>query len=171
MKYLISIGLVVTGATTAALAEPKPSQHPRVGQLAELTFPRGSAELAIDPDAKLQDKLGQVLAWATAHPDGLLVLDGHADRTGPARFNVQLSLERARTVRDQLITAGANPDQIVIAAFGEDGPRRDRSVVIWGTRAGMDAVIARTLTSGHAVLWSGPIEPEREPQPGVVARR
>ena len=171
MRYAISIGILVTAATTAALAQPKTSQHPRVGQLAEVAFAPGSAALAFDPDARLADKLGQVLAWAREHPDGLLVLDGHADPTGTAASNVRLSLDRAKAVRDQLITAGANPDQIVVAAFGEDGPRRDRSVVIWGTRAGMDAVMTRTLATGHAVLWSGALEPEREPQPGAVTRR
>lgn len=188
----LSIALVVAGATATALAEPplaepRPSQHPRVGQLAELTFAPGSAELAVEVDARFRDKLGQAIAWAEEHPDGLLVLDGHADPAGEQARNVRLSLRRARAVRDQLVAAGANPDQIVIAAFGEDerAAKRDRSrvrhgrrataspgnprrVVIWGTRSGMDAVVARTLIGGDAVIWNGPVsEPERQPQPGA----
>jgi len=155
MKYPVTIALVVAGATALALAEPTPSQHPRVGQLVELKFAPGSAELAVEVDARLLDKLDEALTWAHDHPDGLLVLDGHADPPGGRAANVQLSLERAKAVRERLVAAGGNPEQIVVAAFGENGPRRDRSVVIWGTRAGMGAVVTRTLDNDAQILSGG----------------
>lgn len=161
------LALCLALATSPASAQRHKSQHPRVGQLAELTFKRASSDLAIGIEQKLTD----VVTWAKENPDGLVVLDGHADARGSAVSNVRLSMRRADSVRGQLIVAGVEPDRIVIAAYGEDGPKR-RRVVIWGTRAGMDAVVARTLEKGHAVLWSPLItEMDRRPQPGVVSRR
>jgi hypothetical protein len=167
----VSLALACALNCPVAVADPQPSQHPRVGQLAELTFAPGSAKLALD----IAGELREVATWAHEHPDGLLVIDGHADRTGPATANVRLSLDRAKAVRGVLVAAGVAPDQIVIAAFGEDAPQRagnNRRVIVWGTRAGLDAVIARTLGRGHAVIWSGFMTTlDHEPQVGVVARR
>jgi outer membrane protein OmpA-like peptidoglycan-associated protein len=167
MMKIALAALAFALAATPAIAQPNKSQHPRVGQLAELKFKTGSAELALN----IEPQLAAVATWARTNPDGLVVLDGHADARGPSTRNVRLSLRRAHAVRRQLVASGVDPDQLVIAAYGEDGPRR-RKVVIWGTRAGMDAVVARTLKRGHAVIWSGVItEMDRRPQPGAVARQ
>lgn len=159
-------------------AEPSPettetSQHPRVGQLATIEFAHDSAELAVHTDSPVGRDLGRIAAWGLENPDGLIVLDGHADRTGPADHNVRLSLQRARTVRDELIDLGIDPDQIVIAAFGETGPRgrENRRVVVWGTRAGLDAVVARSAARGEPVIRAGLVtEADRRPRPGAAAR-
>lgn len=129
--------LAVAVSAPVALAGPSASQHPRVGQLAAVTFEHGSAELVVRADTPLARELGEVAAWAAEHPDGLLVLDGHADRNGPCRINRRLSLERAKVVRDQLLALDVDPNQIVIAAFGESGPqtKRNRTVVVWVTSA------------------------------------
>jgi outer membrane protein OmpA-like peptidoglycan-associated protein len=150
MNSLSSIGLLGACATATALAAPDPSQHLRVGQLAELAFASGSAELALDADGKIAEQLDAAITWAHDHPDGLIVLDGHADPTGPRLFNVRLSLRRAKAVRAHLVAGGIDPVQIVIAAFGDDGPRHDRSVVIWGTRAGTEA---DQSASASATTW------------------
>jgi peptidoglycan-associated lipoprotein len=133
MQYPLLIGALVAGASATALAQPDASPHPRVGQLAELTFAPGSAEIVFDSDGKVAAKLDRAAAWANDNPHGLVVLDGHSDRAGAEPANRQLSMQRAKAVRDQLIDAGVDPSQLVVAAFGEDGPRHDRSVVMWAT--------------------------------------
>jgi len=153
MQYPLSIGLLVACVSATALARPDASLHPRVGQLAELTFAQGSAEIEFDSDGKVAAKLDRAASWAHENPDGLVVLDGHADRVGSEPANLQLSMQRAKAVRDTLITAGVDPGQIVVAAFGEDGPRHDRSVVVWATRTGPRAVIARTERRGGEVIF------------------
>ncbi len=171
MKALLSVIALAIAATPAA-ADTKSSQHPRVGQLASVEFKHGSADLVVRADTSLARDLGEVAAWATENPDGLIVLDGHADRSGPRRVNRKLSLARATIVRDQLIELAVDPNQIVIAAFGETGPRRhrDRKVVVWGTRAGLKAVAARSHARGEVVLTAGLISrADLAPQPGVVA--
>jgi outer membrane protein OmpA-like peptidoglycan-associated protein len=152
MQYPLWIGLLVAGASATALAQPNASLHPRVGQLAQLTFAPGSAEIVFDSNGKVAAKLDRVAAWAHENPGGLVVLDGHADRAGSEPANLHLSMQRAKAVRDQLTTAGIDPGQIVVAAFGEDGPRHDRSVVVWATRTGPRTVIARTERRGGDVI-------------------
>ena len=158
--------LLIAICLSASAASAQPT-NARVGKLAELRFERGSSELAAAAKDKTQQSLGSVAAWALENPDGLVVIDGHADRTGTNPYNVRLSLRRAETVRDELVDGyGIDPDQIVIAAYGGHQPRRQ--VVIWGTRAGMDAIVARTLRNGQAVMWSGVLtEADRRPSPAV----
>jgi outer membrane protein OmpA-like peptidoglycan-associated protein len=138
MRRLATLALLVICATPAALAEPDPTQL-RVGQLAELVFAPGSAELARASMARqvatsrALDPLAAAVAWAQEHPGGLIVIDGHADPSSALLRSTRLSLQRAKAVRARLVAIGVAPDQIVIAAFGNDGSRRDGSVIVWGT--------------------------------------
>ncbi|MHA1107713.1 MAG: OmpA family protein [Alphaproteobacteria bacterium] len=52
----------------------------------------------------------------------MLVVAGHADRSGPERYNSALSLRRADAVRAALIRAGLRPGRISVAARGEAAP-------------------------------------------------
>ena len=159
MKAALLIAISLTVGT--AVAQPN---NARTGQLAELRFDRGSSELSLTRIERTQRLLGTAAAWAVQNPDGFLVIDGYADHDRERRRAVRLSLARAETVRDQLVRYGVDPDQIVLAAYGGDRQR----VVIWGTRAGMDAIVARTLRRGHAVIWNGVItEADRRPSPAV----
>jgi outer membrane protein OmpA-like peptidoglycan-associated protein len=173
MKALIPI-IALAIAATPAVAGPNPSQHPRIGQLATVEFRHNSADLVVRGDTQLARDLGEVAGWAKANPGGLIVLDGHADRTGPWRVNRQLSYARAMAVFDRLIKLDVDPDQIVIAAFGETGPKteRHRKVVVWATRLGLDEVAAWSQARGEPLLTAGMLSPaDLPPEPGVVARQ
>jgi len=149
MKIGIFTAVLIASVATAAHAQPKnASQHPRTGLLAEVAFTRGSADVVFDTNGKVAAKLDRVASWAHENRDGMIVLDGHADRSGSEPVNLKLSLDRAKAVRERLIGAGVDPGQILIAAFGEDGPRHDRSVVVWATKTGERAIVARTLRRG-----------------------
>jgi outer membrane protein OmpA-like peptidoglycan-associated protein/opacity protein-like surface antigen len=50
---------------------------------------------------------------------------GHADRSGSAEYNVQLSERRARAVRDELVRRGVPASDITIEARGESDPAVD----------------------------------------------
>ena len=171
MKNLLAAFVLVVAAAagTASADNQKTSQHP--GELAAFQFSRGSATVAIDEDGT---SLDAVIAWLDAHPDGLIVLDGHANDAGAARANLKLSFERAKAVRTELVLAGVDPDHIVVAAFGANGPAstRDRRVVAWGSRAGMKAVVARTRAIGPSIVSTGLLRELELNQPSAtVARR
>lgn len=122
-KSIARLGAVMLLCAATAHAEPASSAG---APLATLTFAPGSAALA-DTD------LGDALRWALAHPDGLVVIDGHADPNTPATSGARIALARAKAVRAALLAAGANPHQIILAAFG--GARGDRAAVVWGATA------------------------------------
>lgn len=50
------------------------------------------------------------------------MLAGHIDRTGPARYNVGLSLRRNASVRDYLAARGIPSARIASEVFGESQP-------------------------------------------------
>jgi OmpA-OmpF porin, OOP family len=52
-----------------------------------------------------------------------LVVAGHADRSGPAAYNVGLSERRARAVANRMIQGGIDPAEIEIQWYGETQPR------------------------------------------------
>jgi chemotaxis protein MotB len=146
-------------AAAAANAEPSQlSQHPRVGELCEIDFTIGSAKIGVDN----YDKIGQVAGWALQNPDGLVVLDGHADSTGNSAANTELSLQRALAVRDQLVALNVEPERIVVAAFGDGGAQRakiaeNRRVTVWGTHEGVGLVVARLGQTEAKVIAPGAI--------------
>jgi outer membrane protein OmpA-like peptidoglycan-associated protein len=117
MRALFPIVAVV--AIVAIAAGSAHAQSPRVGELARISFPAGSA----DPNGEVDQQLDEAKAWAARHPEGVIVLDGHAT-------TARLSHDRAVAIRDQLVEAGVDPHQIIIAVFADKGP----DVVIWGAR-------------------------------------
>jgi len=174
MKPLFAATVALALAVSGTASADQRSSHPGVGELASFQFAHGSAALDPNHDGAPNTDLGQIAGWIEEHPDGLIVLDGHADPTGPNNVNLRLSFARAKAVREELMNLGVDPDHIVIAAFGEGGPQstRDRRVVAWGTRAGMKAVVARTRAIGPSIISTGLLsELEMHPQPGAVARR
>ncbi len=170
MKALqAGIAAIVASALAGAPARAQ-SQHPRIGELATFTFVRGSSDFVVRADEPTAREIGDIAAWAMDNRDGLIVLDGHADHHGNSRANIRLSLDRAKAVRDRLLDAGIDPGQILIAAYGEkhaDENTRDRKVVVWGTRSGMDAVLQRAKAKGRMVLTY--VELDRRPR--QVARQ
>jgi outer membrane protein OmpA-like peptidoglycan-associated protein len=121
MKSLAFICLVAA----TAVAQPRDGN----GLLAEINYPEGQARL---PDAT-SGQLRRIAAWADDNFDGYVVIDGHADRTGPDAGNTKLALRRARIVRDQLLALGVDPNQLTITAFGSENRPKAR-VAVWGTR-------------------------------------
>ena len=59
---------------------------------------------------------------ATQTGTARIVATGHADRSGPAAYNVGLSQRRADAVRAELVRLGVNDSEIVTQALGETDP-------------------------------------------------
>jgi hypothetical protein len=147
MKTLVLVAAIF--AASPVSAEPnKLSQHPRVGELAQINFNPRSERLSVDYNRKL----GEVAGWAVDHPDGLIVVDGFAaPGEKSANEGTLLSLHRAEAVRDGLIAQGIDPDRIVVAAFGARGTAR---VIVWGTREPLDEAVSRLQQANAvAVVW------------------
>ena len=57
----------------------------------------------------------------------LVRLEGHADERGTREYNLALSEERAKSVREILLLEGAREEQIEIVGWGEERPAAEGS--------------------------------------------
>ena len=60
--------------------------------------------------------------YLSRSPDRLVRLEGHADERGTREYNLALSEERAKAVREILLLEGALEEQIEIVGWGEERP-------------------------------------------------
>jgi OOP family OmpA-OmpF porin len=74
----------------------------------------------IRPDG--QAVIDEVIAAAQSMGAPQISVTGHADRSGPADYNLALSLRRADAVRQALIAGGIAPDTITVSGRGEEEP-------------------------------------------------
>ena len=72
-------------------------------------------------DAELV-QVGRAVERLESDPDLRLVLVGHADATGDAAANKELSFKRARYLRDLLFDQGIPKSSVTVAARGEEAP-------------------------------------------------
>ena len=152
MKRITLTATLLAAGLAAVPAGAQPgrlSQHARDGELCQIDFHTGSAAL-LETDAP--DKLGEVAGWAKDNPDGVIVVDGYADRAGGGLGGEEaLAMDRAKAVRDDLVKAGVDPQRVVVAAFGARGGQH---VTVWVSHQDVDAVLARVNATGpSAVVW------------------
>src|SRR5204863_4542606 len=74
----------------------------------------------LKPDAVEQiAKLGEILA---KYPQDRIRVQGHTDSTGSAAHNEELSLRRAKAVREVLQGRGVKPEQMLVEGMGPVRP-------------------------------------------------
>lgn len=83
-----------------------------------VTFEFDSATLTSDSHAVLT----AVAQDVKRYPNLKLELQGHTDSVGNDAYNLRLSEQRAQSVREFLIAAGVNPQQLSAKGYGETQP-------------------------------------------------
>jgi hypothetical protein len=68
-------------------------------EVADVHFHHNCALPCLDESGELIDELGAVFAFAAKQADRELVVEGHADRSGDAQYNLVLSRRRAEAVK------------------------------------------------------------------------
>ncbi len=118
-----------TPATPSLVEKPKsPAHFVLQDGLAHFDFDR--SDLSDQGKAELDAWLQHPLPKGTS-----LQVTGHADRLGPATYNLKLSGKRAQTVKKYLQGKGVNGKSIQVVAKGESEPvkqchgRRGKGVV------------------------------------------
>jgi outer membrane protein OmpA-like peptidoglycan-associated protein len=77
------------------------------------------------PDAQL--RLNKVADALLVNNQRNLIIEGHADSSGDAGYNLDLSLRRANTVRSYLVGRGYQASRIRAYGFGERNPVADNA--------------------------------------------
>lgn len=85
-----------------------------------VTFEFGSDRLT----ANARDILSSTADALKGQPDLTVELAGHTDDRGSTQYNLQLSRQRAESVRDYLIDLGISPERLVARGYGESVPIR-----------------------------------------------
>jgi outer membrane protein OmpA-like peptidoglycan-associated protein len=117
--------------------------------LGGVLFDFNSADLK--PEGRLS--VARVAGFLIALDNRDAVIEGHADNTGNADYNVKLSLRRAESIRNALVEFGVSEDRMAAEGYGanfpvasndtEEGREQNRRVEIVILRAGLSASDAR----------------------------
>lgn len=84
----------------------------------DILFATGDANLS----GALRGDLTALAASINAYPNTTVNVIGHADNTGSAAFNQDLSARRAQAVSSVLIQSGVSPNRVRSIGRGEDAP-------------------------------------------------
>lgn len=120
-RAAVSLALLILLSPAVLRAQGVQSPTPAPGDSAvyrsAVHFPKNEGEWIPRSQYKA---VGRILRWAQANPDVPIVITGWADASGTAAFNEQLSLRRARTVRNYLVKKGISDARITYAGAGVD---------------------------------------------------
>lgn len=141
--------------TNGAIVE-QTNQQPTTAD-AEVFFRFDSSEL----DGSAKQSILAIAERAKDTPGTTVILDAHADKRGTGPYNVGLTARRAESVRNFLKENGFDPNRVVMAMYGEDGPRRetlalDRRVSLTITGEPLYSIID-TSKDATAVVWEEPV--------------
>jgi len=96
---------------------PEPEKSEFTGTYPNIQFEFDSSVLKTESYATL-DKLSSELRESGA----TVTLDGHASAEGSEAYNLNLSRDRANSVKQYLVNSGVDASKINVQAFGESAP-------------------------------------------------
>ncbi|MGH7783603.1 MAG: peptidoglycan-associated lipoprotein Pal, partial [Candidatus Binatia bacterium] len=101
-----------------ALQRGDSTATPGSSPLKEIYFDFDSYSLRADARETLKTN-GQ---WLRSNPSAQVQVEGHCDERGTTEYNLALGSRRAQTVKDYLVTLGANGDRLTTISYGEELP-------------------------------------------------
>jgi outer membrane protein OmpA-like peptidoglycan-associated protein len=102
----------------AEITNLQQTQRGLVISLSDILFDVGKSTLKPGAQASIQ----RIAAVLTQYPQHQILVEGHTDATGGDDLNLQLSRDRASTVRSALVTGGVDGSKISAEGFGESRP-------------------------------------------------
>jgi outer membrane protein OmpA-like peptidoglycan-associated protein len=99
----------------------KEPDMPKQQLLRGINFKSGKAEMTYESYQFIEPLLKQLRKY----PEVVIEVRGHSDSVGSYAKNMQLSQQRAESVRQYLISKGIEPDRIRAAGFGSSSPIAD----------------------------------------------
>jgi peptidoglycan-associated lipoprotein len=110
-------------------AAPPAAAPPAVAPAAPKEFAPNTALTAIHFDFDKSDIrpgdrqiLARNAAWLKAHPDNLVLVEGHCDERGTNQYNLALGDRRAQATMQYLVSIGVDASRITTISYGEDRP-------------------------------------------------
>ena len=66
--------------------------------------------------------LASYLAYLKAHPDQLVLVEGHCDERGTAEYNLALGERRATAAKNYLVALGIDANRMQTISYGKERP-------------------------------------------------
>jgi|GEM_PF-452830 len=104
------------------MTDPIMLTHAKVGVslvLKEVLFTKGTSQLA---DENSLVYINQLVDFLDENPEVKIRLEGHTDNIGNSRLNKQLSMQRAKAIRDYMVKQGVDFERIRLRGHGGDKP-------------------------------------------------
>ncbi len=102
----------------AEITNLQETQRGLVISLSDILFDVGKSTLKVGAQASIQ----RIAVVLTQYPQHQILVEGHTDATGSDEFNLQLSRDRASSVRTALVGGGVEAGRISAEGFGESRP-------------------------------------------------
>ena len=102
----------------AEITNLQQTQRGLVISLSDILFDVGKSTLKPGSQASIQ----RIAVVLTQYPQHQILVEGHTDATGGDEFNLQLSRDRATSVRTALVAGGVEASRITAEGFGESRP-------------------------------------------------
>ena len=112
------------GRLNAALPT-RESDRGLISEIGGVQFATGTADI----NASARENLAKFSGIVASYPGLRFNIEGHTDSTGSIATNNELSMRRAMTVRDYLITRGVPASSIDVAGLGSSTPLGDNTTV------------------------------------------
>ncbi len=87
-------------------------------KLKNVLFTRGKAKLL----SGSSDELDELVSYLVNNQGKSIVLEGHTDKLGDSKKNLELSEERTETIKKYLVNMGIREDRISTKGFGDTQP-------------------------------------------------
>jgi peptidoglycan-associated lipoprotein len=97
---------------------PLPDQFVPVARLADVHFDYDGHTIRPEDVPVLDGNA----AWIRANPDGLVLIEGHADERGTSEYNLGLGDLRAAAAMGYLIARGIPAERMVAISYGKERP-------------------------------------------------
>jgi len=100
------------------ILETRDSARGLIVNMSDVLFDSG--KFTLRPGAR--EKLAKISGIVLAYPSLQLAVEGYTDNVGSNEYNINLSENRANSVRDYLVQQGINSSSIAARGFGEGQP-------------------------------------------------
>ncbi len=114
----LSLGEQSFNGRLARFLGSKPKNPERTFTFENLTFETGSAKITAESRQNVNDLIDILKAYPTLR----IRVEGHTDNTGNADTNLELSRDRAASVRTALTSAGIAGDRVTTQGYGSAHP-------------------------------------------------
>lgn len=105
---------------------PRSDENGAVG--ATIQFDREDARIREDEAIKLRERVKYFGAFLENRPGSRFIIEGHADDRGTPEYNLELGMDRARSVLRFLAGEGLDSERFAVLSCGEGMPRvREKS--------------------------------------------